>query len=121
MKNKRNFNRVELDEYIDGNFVLKRGNKDYVIPITITDISGGGVGFLSNYDLPLSRDNIFKFNFTLDMEFSIDGFIKVKALTDGDEFRYGVEFINVDDITETDLVREVNKHELFQRNSKKKW
>jgi c-di-GMP-binding flagellar brake protein YcgR len=120
MENERNFNRIRLNDFIIGNLVIIR-DKEYSIPINISNISGGGIGFESKYDFPLSRENQFRFEFVLDNEeFLISGFIKLKSLTDSDLFYYGTEFVNIDEKIQSDLVRVVNHYEISQRRLNKK-
>jgi hypothetical protein len=112
MTNQRNFNRIDLWNIV-GDLILTTAEKDYNIIINIKNINAGGIGFEHELDFPLSKINKFKFRFKLDEEdFTISGIIKSKALTDGKNLYYSVQFVNVDKNEHQRLVKAVNLYEV---------
>lgn len=85
---------INIDEVYNQEKVIK-GQKEF--PIEIIDISKGGIGFMSNEDLPLN----FYFNAKIDLGngklfYSVLKIMRVDELDEG--FRYGCEFTGLADI-----------------------
>lgn len=87
-----------------------------ILPISIDNLSAGGLGFKHEYSFPLNRKLVFQFSFTInETPFVVEGFIKRKGLTDEDGiFDYGVQFI-ADKEKRILLAHSINEHEIKMR------
>jgi c-di-GMP-binding flagellar brake protein YcgR len=91
--------------------VLKVGNisvnqNDYC---EIVDISAGGAGIVSYYDLPLKQSVFVRIHFYLnDEEFSLNGRVvrKIERINKS-SFFYGIQFLNLSTRDENRLIKEI--------------
>ncbi len=98
--NRREYFRVELDELPATMQILEVGQRPITTnprPIVILNASGGGLYIQVEEDLPVRRGVICQFAFTLGQQaFSVRGELSRK-LDDRESYRYGVEFIDLDE------------------------
>lgn len=96
-KNRRDYYRVNFICPIDGIIHLLSINnrlfcKD-LSNISITDISAGGLGFVSSLEFPLNNDAIFLFKFKIYKEnFNLEGCIVRSTKLEDKLYSYGVLF-----------------------------
>lgn len=99
-ENRREYFRLNLDAIPATMTILEVGQR----PITtnprtvyLLNASGGGLYILAEDDLPIRRGVICQFEFSLGQYgFSFRG-VLVRKLDDRETYKYGVEFIDVDE------------------------
>ncbi|MDA8441800.1 MAG: PilZ domain-containing protein [Peptococcaceae bacterium] len=114
---KRRFFRVKFAKYLDCSAKIVRINQEVVesnkhIDLTIVDLSGGGAQAKSQLDIPFTVKVVLEPQFTLENEnFRFTGQISWKNKANN-EYRYGIEFVDVAKTEEQRLIKCLNKYEL---------
>lgn len=100
MSNRREWFRVDLGMLPAAMQILEVGQRPittYPRTVYVLNASGGGIYIQAEDDLPLRRGVIGQFEFTLGQAaFSFRG-VLIRKLDDRETYRYGVEFIDVDE------------------------
>lgn len=112
MQEKRRTKRFVLDARI----AMERldGVKNRLVPITVVDVSGGGIGFTC--DEILEMNSVYKFQLKIWTGDTIDAFANIVRFDNsGDEYLYGANFIGMpgNDTAKFDI------HELFDAANNK--
>ncbi|MEC6747502.1 PilZ domain-containing protein [Marinilactibacillus sp. XAAS-LB27] len=112
MINRRKFFRVRIKGFKDAMMILP-GKKDTTYEITMVDISGNGLSFVSREKFLISE--FLKYNFRFDLageKFELVGCIVRKYSEDEDRYiRYGVKLVSVSTKEESELIRRINKYQ----------
>jgi len=106
-ENRREYFRVPLDMHPAAMQILEVGQRPittYPRTIYLLNASGGGLYIQAEDDLPVRRGVIAQFEFTLGQSgFSCRG-VLVRKLDDRETYKYGVEFIDMDEYQRGQLV-----------------
>lgn len=99
-ENRREYFRVVLDMHPANMQILEVGQRPittYPRTVYLLNASGGGLYIEAEDDLPIRRGVIAQFEFTLGQTtFSFRG-VLIRKLDDRQTYKYGIEFIDVDE------------------------
>ena len=107
--NRREFFRVEFDQFINGEVTIVGGG---TFTVKIDNISIGGMGFISDIEIPM-HDNIKCAFRILDRSFRIDGVI-IRKSRKLNYIDYGAAF-EMDQLTASQLFNQLNYYQIRQR------
>ncbi|WP_208558730.1 PilZ domain-containing protein [Marinilactibacillus kalidii] len=112
MENRRKFFRVRIKGFKDATMILP-GKKQTTYDITMVNVSGNGLSFMSREKFLISE--FLKYHFQFDLageQFNLVGCIIRKYDVDEDRYiRYGVKLDSMSNKEESELIRRINKYQ----------
>lgn len=117
--NRRDYFRLSFAELPGTMQIIEVGQRPITTdprPIDILDASGGGLLIVSDQDLPIRKEIVAQFEFTINkVHFAFRGTF-VRKLDDRKTYQYGVAFIDTDDRHQGLLVSVLGRLQVERRN-----
>ena len=123
-ENRREFFRIELEHPLSADMtILKIGEKQVQLGSTevlIEDIGPGGIGFLTNIQLPKRVDIILGFDTEiLNQNMKLTGYIVWNREVEDGIYQYGLKF-NFDKVTQEKMIKIFNQFQVSLKNKQYK-
>jgi c-di-GMP-binding flagellar brake protein YcgR len=119
-ENRREYFRMELGAMTAAMQILEVGQRPittYPRTVSVLNASAGGLYIMAEDDLPVRRGVIAQFDFALGQSnFSLRG-VLVRKLDDRVTYKYGVEFIDVDEYQRGLLVAALGRMQVEQNRA----